>query len=80
MYYLQHEWSCYSGYCTSDKTRMGMLEMARETRLFYGPIGEVILKKNHIYKTRKSKIKRNPYRVYRLLHAHDFTCVFFMNY
>ena len=49
MYHLQHEWSCYSGYCTSDKTRMGMLEMACETRLFYGPIGEVILKKNHIY-------------------------------
>ena len=60
-----------------------MLPMACETLICYRLFGEVILKLRLIYyKTRKFKIhaKGNMYWVLRLLHAHDFFWVVFVNY
>ena len=59
-----------------------MLQMACETLQFYRSICEVILK-IHLIEGKKIKvkvyeIKRNLYRIYRLLHANDFCCLFIM--
>ena len=59
-----------------------MLQMACETLQFYRSICEVIFK-IHFIDGKKIKVKvyvmkRNLYRIYRLLHADDFCCLFIM--